>query len=125
MRVGLDDNADGAGAAAALGISIKPGANLSHLNPDMLPAMAAVAAEARALGLPKPVITSGNDSNQHVDGSRHYQERALDFRGNRISAEQGNAWARSVQAKLGDDYTVQFERFPENPARNHLHVAKK
>ena len=125
MPVGPDDNVDGARAAAALGISIKPGANLSQLNPDMLPAMAAVAAEARALGLPKPVVTSGNDSKQHVDGSRHHQARALDFRGNRISAEQGNAWARSVQAKLGDNYAVQFERFPENPARNHLHVAKK
>jgi len=71
------------------------------------------------------VITSGNDSNQHVDGSRHYQDRALDFRGNTISAEHGHAWARSVQEKLGDSYFVQFEQFPENDSRNHLHVAKK
>ncbi|MCY1669605.1 conjugal transfer protein TraG N-terminal domain-containing protein [Novosphingobium sp. SL115] len=125
IPVGPDDKVDGARAAAALGISIKPGANLSQLHRDMVPAMTAVAAEARALGLPKPVITSGNDSKQHVDGSRHYQDRALDFRGNRISTEQGNAWARSVQAKLGDDYTVQFEQFPSRPARNHLHVAKR
>lgn len=120
-----DGKVDGTRAAAALGISIKPGANLSQMHRDMVPAMAAVAAEARALGLPKPVITSGNDSKQHFDGSRHYQDRALDFRGNQISTEQGNAWARSVQAKLGDDYTVQFEQFPSRPARNHLHVAKR
>lgn len=120
-----DGKVDGALAAVALGISIKPGANLSELHRDLVPAMAAVASEARVLGLPKPVITSGNDSNQHVDGSRHYQDRALDFRGNTISAEHGHAWARSVQEKLGDSYFVQFEQFPENDSRNHLHVAKK
>lgn len=125
MSVGPDGKVDGARAATALGVSIKPGANLSQMHRDMVLAMAAVAAEARALGLPKPVVTSGNDSNQHVDGSQHYQDRALDFRGNAISAEQGHAWARSVQERLGGNYTVQFEQFPEQVNRNHLHVAKK
>lgn len=123
--VGSDGKLDGARVAAALGISIKPGANLSQMHRDMVPVMAAVAAEARALGLPKPVVTSGNDSNQHVDGSRHHQDRALDFRGNTISVEQGHAWARRVQRKLGDEYAVQFEQFPEKSGRNHLHVAKR
>lgn len=125
IPVGPDGKVDGAQAAAALGISIKSGANLSELHRDMVPAMAAVAAEARVLGLPKPVITSGNDSNQHVDGSRHYQDRALDFRGNTISTDQGDAWAHKVRERLGEDFSVEFEKFPGNLARNHLHVSKK
>ena len=91
----------------------------------MVPAMGVVAEEARALGLPRPVVTSGNDSTQHVAGSAHYDNRALDFRGNNISDEQGEQWAERVQQRLGSSYAVDFERFPDNPARDHLHVAKR
>lgn len=91
----------------------------------LVPAMGVVADEARALGLPRPVVTSGNDSAQHVRGSAHYDDRALDFRGNNISNEQGEDWARRVQARLGPAYAVDFERFPDKPARDHLHVAKR
>jgi conjugal transfer mating pair stabilization protein TraG len=71
------------------------------------------------------VVTSGNDSTQHKAGSAHYDDRALDFRGNNITDEQGDRWAAQVRSRLGDGYSVNFERFPDEPARDHLHVAKR
>ncbi len=116
---------DGAALARDLGIKVKPGARLMHMDGDLVPAMGAVAEEARSLGLPTPVVTSGNDSTQHMAGSAHYDDRALDFRGNNISDEQGERWASQVRSRLGGGYAVQFERFPENPERDHLHVARR
>jgi conjugal transfer mating pair stabilization protein TraG len=116
---------DGAALARDLGIKVKPGARLGHMDGDLVPAMGAVAEEARSLGLPTPVVTSGNDSTQHMAGSAHYDDRALDFRGNNITDEQGERWASQVRSRLGEGYAVQFERFPDKPERDHLHVAKK
>jgi conjugal transfer mating pair stabilization protein TraG len=73
----------------------------------------------------RPVVTSGNDSTQHMAGSAHYDDRALDFRGNNISDEQGERWASQVRSRLGEGYAVQFERFPDKPERDHLHVARR
>ncbi|PKB13531.1 conjugal transfer mating pair stabilization protein TraG [Novosphingobium kunmingense] len=120
-----DGPVDGAALARDLGIKVKPGARLGHMDGDLVPAMGAVAEEARSLGLPTPVVTSGNDSTQHMAGSAHYDDRALDFRGNNISDEQGERWASQVRSRLGDGYAVQFERFPDKPERDHLHVAKR
>ena len=120
-----DGPVDGARLARELGLGVKNGARLSRMDGDLVPAMGVVADEARELGLPKPVVTSGNDSTQHVAGSAHYANRALDFRGNNISDEQGEQWAERVQQRLGSSYAVDFERFPDNPARDHLHVAKR
>jgi len=116
---------DGAALAKDLGIKVKPGARLGHMDGALVPAMGVVAEEARSLGLPTPVVTSGNDSSQHKAGSAHYDDRALDFRGNNISNEQGEQWAAKVQGRLGSAYAVAFERFPDDPARDHLHVAKR
>lgn len=116
---------DGAALARELGLGVKRGARLGQMDGDLVPAMGVVAEEARALGLPRPVVTSGNDSTQHVRGSAHYHNRALDFRGNNISDAQGEQWAASVRERLGPSYTVDFERFPEQPARDHLHVARR
>ncbi|WP_019054085.1 conjugal transfer protein TraG N-terminal domain-containing protein [Sphingobium xenophagum] len=120
-----DGPVDGARLARELGLGVKNGARLSRMDGDLVPAMGVVADEARELGLPRPVVTSGNDSTQHVAGSAHYANRALDFRGNNISDEQGEQWAERVQQRLGSSYSVDFERFPDNPARDHLHVAKR
>lgn len=116
---------DGARLARELGMGVKAGARLGRMNSDLVPAMGVVADEARALGLPRPVVTSGNDSTQHVSGSAHYDDRALDFRGNNISDQQGEQWADRVRERLGPNYAVNFERFPDNPARDHLHVARR
>ncbi|WP_065847133.1 conjugal transfer protein TraG N-terminal domain-containing protein [Sphingobium sp. Ndbn-10] len=116
---------DGARLARELGMGVKSGARLGRMDGDLVPAMGVVAEEARALGLPRPVVTSGNDSNQHASGSAHYDNRALDFRGNNISDQQGEQWAERVRERLGPSYAVDFERFPDNPARDHLHVARR
>lgn len=116
---------DGARLARELGMGVKAGARLGRMDGDLVPAMGVVADEARALGLPRPVVTSGNDSTQHASGSAHYDNRALDFRGNNISDQQGEQWAERVRERLGTNYAVDFERFPDSPARDHLHVAKR
>jgi conjugal transfer mating pair stabilization protein TraG len=116
---------DGAAYARDLGMTVKPGARLGRMDGELVPALGVVADEARALGLPTPVVTSGNDSTQHMAGSAHYADRALDFRGNNISDEQGERWAAQVRSRLGDGYAVQFERFPDKPERDHLHVARR
>jgi len=120
-----DDPVDGATLARELGMGVKAGARLGRMDGDLVPAMGVVAEEARALGLPRPVVTSGNDSTQHTSGSAHYDNRALDFRGNNISDQQGEQWAERVRERLGPNYAVDFERFPDNPARDHLHVARR
>lgn len=120
-----DGPVDGARLARELGMGVKAGARLGRMDGDLVPAMGVVADEARALGLPRPVVTSGNDSNQHASGSAHYDNRALDFRGNNISDQQGEQWAERVRERLGPNYAVDFERFPDNPARDHLHVARR
>jgi hypothetical protein len=112
---------DGNAVAARNGVGVKSAAvKISRLDPAMAPVIAAVAEAATALGLPKPVITSGNDSG-HKQGSLHFQDRALDFRGNNITILQGKAWRAKVAEKVGADYDALFETFA-NAANNHLHV---
>ncbi|MFD1765237.1 conjugal transfer protein TraG N-terminal domain-containing protein [Sphingorhabdus buctiana] len=119
-----ESNVDGRPYARELGIGLKRGTNIKSIDGDMIPAMAAVASEAQRLGLPKPVITSGNDST-HTNGSAHYDDRGLDFRGKTITVEQGRQWADGVSDTLGKGYGVQFEVFPNEPDRNHLHVSRR
>jgi hypothetical protein len=112
---------DGRAVAQQHGVGVKNKAvKISSLHPKMEPVIEAVAAAAQELGLPTPVITSGNDSG-HKQGSLHYMNRALDFRGNNISKAQGNAFAANVFSRVGGDYDVIFETFA-NTANNHLHV---
>lgn len=112
---------DGNAVAAANGVAVKSAAvKIGKLHPKMGPAIVAVAGAAKKLGLPQPVITSGNDSG-HMTGSLHFQNRALDFRGNNIKVAVGKSFAAEVAQRLGGDYDVIFETFM-NPVNNHLHV---
>lgn len=112
---------DGDAAAARNGVEVKgPNVRIGRLDASMEPAIRAVAEAARRLGLPTPVITSGNDG-RHMNGSLHYSDRALDFRGNTISVEQGRALQNEVRRVLGDRYDVAFETFLTR-GNNHLHV---
>jgi LysM repeat protein len=113
---------DGRIIAAQNGVEIKsPSVRIGNLDPAMQPVVEAVAQAARRLGLPTPVITSGNDS-RHRDGSLHYENRALDFRGNNISVAQGVALQNEVRRILGPQYDVLFEISRSNPSNNHLHI---
>lgn len=113
---------DGRPLARDAVVAIKAGAQVGVLNGRMAPVMEAVSSAASRLHLPRPVITSGNDSDVHVRGSRHYDNQALDFRGHGMSPEQGHAWAREVGQQLGNGYRAHFETFADDPSRNHLHV---
>lgn len=113
---------DGNAEARRNGISVKSSAVRStNLDANMSPVFVAVAQAARELGLPTPVITSGNDST-HMNGSLHYQNRALDFRGNNITLAQGQRFEDRVKELLGASFDVSFEIFPSRPSNNHLHV---
>jgi LysM repeat protein len=112
---------DGRTVAAEAGVQVKSdGVHIGRLDAAMSPAIRAVAQAAEKLGLPTPVITSGNDS-RHSTASLHYADRALDFRGNNITIEQGRAFQAEVRGILGARYDVVFETFA-NRSNNHLHV---
>ncbi len=112
---------DGNVIAAANGVLVKSAAvKLKRLHPKMEAVIVAVAKVAKAMNLPTPVITSGNDS-MHMTGSLHYSWRALDFRGNNIPVAVGKKFAEAVVAALGKEYDVAFETFV-NATNNHLHV---
>ena len=69
-----------------------------------------------------PVITSGNDGS-HGSRSLHFEDAAIDIRGNNITNEQGRAIANDLRSALGDDnFDIIFEIFPGNPANDHLHL---
>jgi LysM repeat protein len=113
---------DGRAVAAEAGVAVKNSrVDIDSLEPAMAPVIRAVAEAAQRLGLPQPVITSGNDS-RHSAGSLHYADRALDFRGNNITDAQGFALQNEVRRILGPGYDVIFETFSANPSNDHLHV---
>ena len=64
--------------------------------------------------LTNTLVTSGNDST-HMEGSLHYQDRALDFRTWDLTKDQVIQWAGEIERRLGPDYDVIIEH-------NHLHV---
>jgi len=113
---------DGNALARENGIGVKSDAvKIGKLDANMAPVFAAVAQAAREQGLPQPVITSGNDS-RHMNGSRHYDDKAVDFRGNNITDAQGERLEARVRELLGPNYDVDFEKFPSRPSNDHLHV---
>ena len=112
---------DGNAVARANGVGVKSSAvKIGNLHPSMEAVIVAVAQCAREMALPRPVITSGNDS-RHMKGSLHFVGRALDFRGNNLKIAVGRSLRDKVAGRLGADYDVLFEVF-ENPVNNHLHV---
>lgn len=112
---------DGNQIAEANDVGVKSSdVKIGALHPAMEAVIVAVAKAAHDLGLPKPVITSGNDS-KHSRNSLHYANRALDFRGRDLTIAQGDALDRAVTKLLGPKYDVIFETFLDKN-NNHLHV---
>jgi hypothetical protein len=66
------------------------------------------------------LVTSGNDS-KHRSGSRHYDDRALDFR-SRTFAHPGTKrlFMERLRARLGQHYDVILE--DEDGPNEHFHV---
>jgi conjugal transfer mating pair stabilization protein TraG len=98
----------------------KDTAQIKNISPKMLPAIGEVAAAAEDLKLPRPFITSGNDS-RHMAGSLHYKNLGIDFRGNNITDRQGYALRNLLRKRLGNQYDVLFETF-EDPNNDHTHI---
>jgi hypothetical protein len=58
-------------------VKTKPGVNINDLKPNLKSFTSDIANQ-----FPGIVISSGNDSNQHMKGSRHYENKAIDIGAN-------------------------------------------
>ncbi len=65
------------------------------------------------------VVTSANDS-QHMQGSRHYRDEALDFRVHGLSSKQMRDWRDVIARRLGSGYRAILES--EGTSNAHLHI---
>jgi hypothetical protein len=103
-------------------ISIKRGASLSKLRPQMLIAIQIAHEVYLERGSQEMVITSGDDS-KHRPGSLHYEGKAVDLRTLNLLMDDAMkaAIADSIQRRLGDQYRCAFE--PTTPTRTeHIHA---
>lgn len=79
----------------------------------------AVINAANTLGLPDMYVTSGNDS-KHMQGSKHYEDKALDLRTKHLTLPMKAALIKEVKRRLGPDYDVILEF--EGTMNEHLHI---
>ena len=91
------------------------------VRPKSLVILAAAANVATLLPefVPELLVTSGNDA-QHMAGSKHYTDDALDFRTKTMTREQKAVFVRKLRARLGPHYQVLLEA--EGKTNEHLHV---
>ena len=102
-------------------VKIKPGIDDSRLVPEIRKIYDIIDQTTNQLGLPESVVTSTYDS-KHKKNSLHYEDKAIDIRGNNISDKAMKNLADKLRNKLGNDYDVIPEFFPKNPARDHIHI---
>jgi hypothetical protein len=99
----------------------KSSADIDQLSPEIERTLNDIVVVWSENNAPTPVITSGNDG-RHSTNSFHYRDLAIDLRANNISDNQAATIAADLQVRVGDDYDVIFERFPNNPANDHIHL---
>lgn len=117
----LNNNQTPEQVAAAEGVSIKPGADISNITEQMKDAIDEIAdAWASETNGVTPVITSGTDG-VHSANSLHYSGNALDLRANNISSQDAANIVNYLQIVLGGDYDIIYETY-NNPANNHIHI---
>ena len=81
----------------------------STVRPKSLWILAALVNSALDLHLTADMlVTSGNDST-HAEGSRHYEDAALDFRTKHLSPKDKYALIARLGERLGLDYDVLLE----------------
>ncbi len=102
-------------------LAVKDGARIGGLRPEMTRIESDVSDSWQAAGGPRPVITAGSDGKHRPD-SRHYRDLAFDLRANDIAPSTATRIRDDLARRIGDDYQVFYETFPDNPARNHIHV---
>lgn len=99
----------------------RPNANIDNLSDEVRNTFGAIVNVWKDNNAPTPVITSGNDSRHDAD-SLHYEDNAIDIRGNNISDEKGRKMAQDLRTILGNDYDVLFEQPSDDPAEDHIHI---
>ncbi|WP_081881022.1 RHS repeat-associated core domain-containing protein [Ghiorsea bivora] len=103
-------------------IKVKPGANVSGLVPEIINTYPVIDGAVRNYSsYDEGVITSGNDS-KHKRNSKHYSNEAVDIRGKIFSDQTMRDIADEIRRKLGPDYDVIPEFFPNNPVNDHIHI---
>lgn len=103
-------------------LRLKPGADLSNLDPVMIPAMFTVEAIYDQQDL-ICVITAGKDG-EHKSTSLHYAKplcRALDFRTRMIRRSVAEEIAKAIRAKLGKDFDV-VVHIDDKGEVHHIHI---
>lgn len=120
-------------------IEVKAGADIDGVSDAIRDTFDDIADVWSSNDAPTPVITSGNDSThrgssspgtdcssvalcRQTSDSRHYQDDAIDVRGNNMTDEMQDRVANDLQERLGDDYDVESEHFPNSPAVDHIHI---
>lgn len=97
--------------------------NVANLRAPIVNIIDEIHITAATLGYPKPIITSGNDS-QHSAGSAHGSNNAIDLRcnsANGMNSTTCRKWVVTLQYALGDDYDVIYEDYGNG--NSHVHVA--
>jgi len=100
---------------------LKAGADIDDLDPRVCDTFDDIVAAWEAAGGPTPVITSGNDG-RHSVGSLYFSDLAIDLRVNNISDSLAQSIANDLASCLGSDFDVIFERFPNNPTNDQIHL---
>lgn len=88
------------------------------VKPESLVILAAAANAAAELNI-SITVTSGNDS-QHMDGSRHFTNQAIDFRSKDMKPEVKRAFIKNLSDRLGSKYRVILES--EGKVSEHIHA---
>jgi len=97
--------------------------NVANLRAPIVNIIDEIHITAATLGYPKPIITSGNDS-QHSAGSAHGSNNAIDLRcnsANGMNSTTCRKWVVTLQYALGDDYDVIYEDYGNG--NSHVHIA--
>jgi hypothetical protein len=99
--------------------SVKPGVEISDLHLAMVQALPIICDTFQAFGL-KTTCTSGRDG-EHMNGSLHYQGRALDFR--TWADDQGTQLRASIKEKIAEEIQRELgPRYDVVPEATHIHV---
>jgi hypothetical protein len=95
-------------------ISVKPGASVRGLRPEMVLALVAADQVYGRQGVKDMVVTEGT-GGKHGAGSLHYVGQAVDLRTSNVAAPFVGVIAVDLRAALGAEYDVVVES-------DHMHV---
>lgn len=71
----------------------------------------------------RPTVTSANDSPEHARFSKHYENKALDFRLFDVPRKKREGLVRAIEKQLGPRFRVLWENVGKSG--EHLHIELK